>query len=63
MKSFSSEEESQLENVKKSIENLQKANSTDAIKINKIKLDKLQKIKSEFKSLMILLEKEKKKCR
>ena len=57
---FSSEEESQLENVKKSIENLQKANSTDAIKINKIKLDKLQKIKSEFKNLMILLEKEKK---
>ncbi|MDU8037527.1 MAG: AAA family ATPase [Streptococcus sp.] len=58
--SFSSEERSQLENVKKSIENLQKANSADAIKINKIKLDKLQKIKSEFKSLMILLEKEKK---
>ena len=58
--SFSSEEESQLENVKKSIENLQKANSTDAIKINKIKLDKLKKIKSEFKNLMILLEKEKK---
>ncbi|MGQ5513770.1 AAA family ATPase [Streptococcus anginosus] len=57
--SFSSEERSQLENVKKTIENLQKANSADAIKINKIKLDKLQKIKSEFKNLMILLEKEK----
>jgi predicted ATPase, possibly involved in inorganic ion transport len=58
--SFSLEERSQLENVKKSIENLQKANSADAIKINKIKLDKLQKIRSEFKNLMILLEKEKK---
>ena len=45
---FSSKEKNQLENIKKSIDNLKKSNSEDAIKINEIKLDKLKKIKSEF---------------
>ena len=58
--SFSSEEQRQLENVKKSIENLKKTNSDDAIKINKIKLDKLKKIKLEFKNLIMFLEEEQK---
>ena len=59
-KSFSSEEKIQLENIKNSIENLNKANSEDAIKINEIKLNKLKKIESEFKRLIEFLKAEEK---
>lgn len=59
-KSFSSEEKIQLENIKKSIENLNKTNSEDAIKINEIKLNKLKKIESEFNRLIEFLKAEEK---
>ena len=58
--SFSPEEKNQLENTKKWIEDLNKSNSEDTIKINKIKFDKLKKIKSEFERIIALLEVEKK---
>ncbi|HEL0563352.1 TPA: AAA family ATPase [Streptococcus equi subsp. zooepidemicus] len=58
---FSSKEKNQLENTKKSIEDLNKSNSEDTIKINEIKLDKLKKIKAEFDEVIALLESEKKK--
>ena len=57
---FSSKEKNQLENAKKSIEDLNKSNVADAIKINKIRLDKLKKIKSEFDRLIALLKLEEK---
>lgn len=57
---FSSKENKQLENTKKSIEALNKSNSEDTIKINKIKLDKLKIIKSEFERIIALLKVEKK---
>ena len=57
---FSSKEKNQLENIKKSIDNLKKSNSEDAIKINEIKLDKLKKIKSEFDRIIALLKLEEK---
>ena len=57
---FSSKEKNQLEKAKKSIENLNKSNSADAIKINEIKLEKLKKIKLEFKKIITLLKEERK---
>mgnify|MGYP000884652961 CR=1 FL=1 len=57
---FSSKEKKQLDNTKKSIEDLSKSNSEDAIKINEIKLDKLEKIKSEFDRIIALLKLEEK---
>ena len=60
LENFSSKEKNQLEKAKKSIEVLNKSNSADAIKINEIKLEKLKKIKLEFKNLITLLEEEQK---
>lgn len=55
-KDFSLEERKLLENVKESINNLKKENPEDAIKLNEIKLKKLQKIESDFNTLIILFE-------
>lgn len=49
-----------LDKVTENFREFLKKDRFEEVDINKIKLDKLQKIKSEFKSLMILLEKEKK---
>lgn len=57
---FSSKEKNQLENAKRAIEDLNKSNAADAIKINEIRLDKLKKIKSEFDRLIALLKLEEK---
>lgn len=62
-RNFSSEEKIQLENIKKSIKNLNKTNSEDAIKINEIRLNKLKKTESEFNRLIEFLKAEEKKCR
>lgn len=57
---FTLEENKQLQNTKKSIEDLNKINTEDIIKINNIKLEKLKKIKLEFENLITLLEEEQK---